>query len=274
MTAATDTRAPGLYDDVPEIAYHADATSLSQSGAKSLLDCPAVYAWERDHPPEPTEAMEFGTALHTLVLGTGPEVITVDAESWRTKTAQETRALTRAAGKIPLLKPQWEQAQAMAAAVWAKPAAAQLLAGGRPEVSAYATHEETGVLRRARFDYLRDDLIIDYKTAFSADPDEWRRNAARYGYHLQHAWYIDIARALDLDIRGLVFVVQQKTPPYPVTCVELVPSAVELGRQRARLALQMFRDCTEAGCWPDYAESIVPVDLPDWVYRDSYREIS
>jgi hypothetical protein len=262
---------PGLYDDVPEDVYHVDGGSLSQSGARVLLECPAIFACERQHPPEPTDAQEFGTALHSLILGTGVEVVVVDARDWRTKAAQEARLEARAAGKVPLLADLAERAQEMAQAVQNKPAAVQLLTEGRPEVSAYCPDPQTGVMRRARFDYLRDDLIVDYKTAHSANPEEWRRNAARFGYHLQHAWYVDLARDLGLQVRGLVFVVQAKTPPYPVTCVELVPAAVEVGRQKAQLALQMFRDCTEAGVWPDYADQIVPVDLPDWVYRESYR---
>jgi len=93
----------GVYD-IPEETYHRDPVpggSLSCSGAKLLLppSCPAKYAYARTQPPPATDAMEFGSAAHHEVLGTGwPYVVCDFAENYRTKEAQEWAAETRAAG--------------------------------------------------------------------------------------------------------------------------------------------------------------------------------
>src|SRR4051794_32399270 len=84
---------PGVYDDMPVAAYHADPVpggSLSCSGAKKLLppSCPALYAWERDNPPAPTTTFELGHAAHQRVLGVGPEIVVVDAETWNTNAVK------------------------------------------------------------------------------------------------------------------------------------------------------------------------------------------
>ena len=100
MTALTEPGMfqAGIYPDMPEDAYHADPVpggSLSASGAKKLLACPARFAYDRDRLPQATAAMELGTAAHKLVFGVGAQLAVVDAENWRTKAAQRQRAAER-----------------------------------------------------------------------------------------------------------------------------------------------------------------------------------
>lgn len=276
MVTAAETHAEGLFD---EPVYQLVPNCLSASGAKTLLASPAQYRWEREHPAEPTDAMEFGTAVHAHVLGTAAkDVVWVDADSWRGRDAQAARSMARVEGQVPLLAKQRPVIEDMVEALYARPLVGELLTGGRPEVSAYAVDEPTGVMRRARLDYLREDIVVEYKTTADADPRAWRASAYRYGYPLQAAFYQDICRALGLGVRGMVFVVQAKTAPYQVACVELVPSAVNLGREDARAALDLYAECTASGSWPDYTTDttdIVPVDVPDWAYREHlFREVS
>jgi hypothetical protein len=45
---------PGIYPGVPDEVYHADPVeggSLSSTGARKILDCPAKFKWERDTRP-------------------------------------------------------------------------------------------------------------------------------------------------------------------------------------------------------------------------------
>ena len=65
----------GVYPGIPESVYHADpveASSISSTEAKLILDCPAVLKWRRDHPAKPRPAFDVGSAVHAKVLGTGP----------------------------------------------------------------------------------------------------------------------------------------------------------------------------------------------------------
>jgi hypothetical protein len=147
----------------------------------------------------------------------------------------------------------------------------RLLANGEPEVSAFCECPETGVLRRSRFDWHETSgILVDYKTCASAEPGAFSRAAASFGYHMQAAWYLDIAADLDLNPRGFLFIAQEKEPPYLVSVVELVADALEVGRQRNRVALERFRDCTESGIWPGYTrdDEITPIDLPRWAYLE------
>jgi hypothetical protein len=261
---------PGLHFDLPETDYHGHQGSLSVTGAKTLLRAPALYKWQREHPVH-KDVFDFGKAAHQRVLGVGAQVTRLDFDSWRTKAAQEARDAERAAGRVPLLGADFERVQAMADALREHTLAAQLLGAGEPEVSAFCADEPTGVMRRSRFDWIEPTrILVDYKTTVCSEPSAFARSAATFGYHMQAAWYLDIADDLDLEPRGFLFIAQEKEAPYLVSVVELTADALEVGRARNRRALQMYRDCSESGIWPGYTPDtdITPIDLPAWAYRE------
>lgn len=278
MTAVAEWQ-PGVYGDMPEDVYHADPVpggSLSSSGARALLppSCPAKFRYEREHPVIKDE-FDFGTIAHKSVLGTGPRVAVIGAKDWRTNAAKDAAKAAREEGALPILIGDFDKVQAMAVAIRAHPLAAFLLnhehIPGKPEQSLFWVDAEYPVWRRARADFLpdagaRDRLILtDYKTTRSADPNHIARAVASYGYHQQAAWYLDGVTALGLgDDPAFVFVFQEKEPPYLVTVAQLDDQALRAGRERNRMALEIFRDCTDAGVWPAYSSEIELISLPPW----------
>lgn len=275
MSATTEERA-GFVHDLDERTYHADTTSLSVSGAKTLLKAPALFRWQQDNPVH-KDVFDIGTAAHKLVLGVGADIAVHEYDADKVKSPKSTKAWkdqqaeVRAAGGVLLLPDEWDNVRAMADKLSEHSLAMQLLSDGQPEVSAYGTDERTGVLRRARYDWLRDDLIVDFKTAWSIQPHDLKRAFASYGYHQQHAWYLDLARDLGHGARSFVFIVQMKEPPYLVGLFELQAHDVERGRELNDRALERFRDCTESGVWPGFypTDAITHLTLPAWAHYDN-----
>lgn len=259
---------PGLYDGIPEDEYHGDPESLSVSGAKDLLRAPALYQWRQDHPEE-HDYFDFGSAAHAYLLGAGRPVESVDAADWRSAAARAERDRIRDEGAIPVLVQEWARIQDMADAVSHHRMASSLLSGGQPEVSAYAVDDETGILRRGRFDYLTAEAVVDYKTTASAEPSTFATACARYGYDMQAAWYLDLCD--DLQPRdAFAFVAQEKTEPYLVQVYVLDASAEERGRRRNRRALNLFQHCLETDNWPGYTDDAVftELSLPRWAMAE------
>lgn len=271
---------PGVYD-MDEALYFSDpvpAGSLSSSGAKLLLppSCPALFRHAADNPPKTKRQFDLGHAAHKYVLGVGADLVSVDAEDWRTKAAKEAAADARAEGKIPLLACEVAQVKAMAAALRRNPLAAALLnpERGKPEQSIFWHDATFGIWRRARLDWLPMPgrgrfTVTDYKTSTSANPEDFAKAVHNFRYHLQDRWYRDAVQAVGLAEDPLfTFIVQMKDPPYLVSTVQLDAETQRVGRDLAAQAMATYRDCTEVGYWPDYTGGEIPeIGLPHWAIR-------
>jgi hypothetical protein len=265
--------APGIYDDMPAELYHADL-ALSSSGAKKLLppSCPAIFDYERKNGPERKREFDIGTAAHTLLLGSGPEPHVIDADNYLTKAAKQERDAAYARGDVPLLPHEFDAVQQMVARARLHPRVAEFLACGKSEQSLFWTDKETGVACRARPDWLRDDMIVDYKTSPSAAPSSLPKSVADFGYHMQAPWYLDAAVELELlpPDAPFYFIFQSKQPPYLIKIVELDDRALEIGRERNAYAREIFRDCTDSGVWPGFGDDIELISLPSYEVRRHY----
>lgn len=268
-----------LIPDLDADKYHAHP-ALSATGAKRILKAPALYRWHADNPQESTQAFDIGKAAHRLVLGAGEPFEVLDYPDWRSKAAQAARDEARAAGRTPLLVADYGQVEAMAAAIRRHKLAAALLSDGNPEQSLFWTDTDTGVDCKARADWLPNQrggrlIVPDLKTARSADPSQFRRAAAEYGYHIQAAWYSEGIRAIgyaeDVDF---VFVVVEKAPPHLVSVIALDPEAVLLGARQCERARAIYAECEATGNWPGYGEDMHTVDLPAYAYEaEPFEEI-
>ncbi|WP_074363685.1 PD-(D/E)XK nuclease-like domain-containing protein [Mycobacteroides abscessus] len=278
-----------MYSGIPDEVYHGDRTSLSSSGARALLapSCPEIFRHQQLEPPAPKPQYDFGHVAHKFVLGEGSEIAELDPaihglnkdgspSKSPTSTAmwQEAAEAARYRGQIPMHIAEVAKARAMAARVREHPLAAALLADGTPELSGYWHDPETGVRLRFRPDWLPNPgrgrlIVVDYKTATSAHPGHFARAAADYGYHQQVPWYLDGLAACDIaDDAAFVFIVQSKTPPFPVSVIELKPDDIELGRRRNRKAIDLYAACAAHDHWPDYGQGVHSVSLPSYaVYQ-------
>ena len=269
------TRRDGLVLSMPEQEYHS-GPELSSTGAKTLLRAPALYQWQQEHRIEKA-AYDFGHAVHALVLGTGLEVVIVEADTWMTKAAKEARADAYAAGKVPMLAKDFIRAQRAANAVMEHPiASTAFLTSGAPEVSAFWTDESTGVRCRGRFDWLRDSAleIVDLKTAADANPATFGRSVAKFGYDLQAAWYMDGYQAITGDRPTFLHVVVEQHAPHLVSVIQLDEEALHIGALKAARAREIYAECTKTGQWPGYDPTVIhPVGLPQWaIYEEMDRE--
>ncbi|MFB7900308.1 PD-(D/E)XK nuclease-like domain-containing protein [Streptomyces xiamenensis] len=270
MTAVAPGIAPGIYD-ISEAEYHADPVpggSLSSTGARKLLapGCPARYRHQLTVPQEPNRTFEFGTAVHTLVLGKGAEVVVTEHGNWKSKAAAAEQEAIREAGGVPLLAEEGERAHAMAAAVLSDPDAGPLFApgAGEAELTYIWQDPETGIWCRALLDMSSPLQITDLKTTSDASLEGIQKSVYQYGYHQQDQWYRDAVQAIE-GVRPefrLVFV--DKRPPHLVTVVELDEGAQILGAARNARARRIYAECTRTGNWPGHADGITTISLPRW----------
>lgn len=280
------TRA-GLYssDELDELEYHADLTTLSSSGARTLLNkSPAEFRYEQLHGRPPKRAYDVGHAAHALVLGEGSPVYVLDpaihglkkdgtlaANPRATATWTTAEAEARERGETPIHVDDWRTVEAMATAVKEHKVARRLFSDGIAEQSGYWTDPDTGVACRYRADWTqrRGDwlLLVDLKTSDNpVSPAGFAKSVLDYGYAMQDAWYRDGARMLHPDVERIsfLFVAVSKKPPHIVTVFELDAEAKEYGARRNRKSREIFARCVEADEWPDYGLGPHLISLPYW----------
>ena len=275
--------APRIVGDMDEDWYHSDPVpealggSLSSSGAKLLLppNCPAIFDYQRRNGKRPTKAMELGTVVHGMILGTGQPVDVHDFKDWTTKAAKEAKAKSLEAGHVPMLTEKYAEAEAIAQAVTDHPTAGALFAEGDSEMSGFWQDEEFGVWRRCRWDHVTPyGEVADLKTCASAAPDDVAKSMHEFGYYMQNPWYRDGYAALfGEEPRDFLNVFVSTEPPYLITIARLPDEHVDLGRQRCRAALEKYRDCTAAGVWPAWSDDITDIPLPYWAAKRIEGEI-
>jgi hypothetical protein len=277
MTAALTVPGVGVHDLTDDEYFTGELarTSLSSTGVRELLVCPAKFRHNQQHPRPPKRTFDVGHAAHQLVLGAGPELVVIEAEEWRSKAVKEEVEAVRARGAVPLRPSDWLAVVEMAKALTSHPLAPKLLTRGQPEKTLIWRDEKTDVLCRAKADYLRADGIVDYKTCDRADTDSLTRTVHGWGYYAQAAWYLRGMWAalprVSTDVPFFAFVAQEKDAPYLVHVFQLSDRALTYGDRRCDEALEKYRDCVAADEWPGYpCDDITEIDLPGWVRTEEY----
>src|SRR5688572_4511810 len=175
--------------------YHANhELRLSSSIARPLIMRTPAHAKAilDGHAKFESDAMTTGTAVHQLLLR-DDRVDVLEYDSYRTKDAQAERDQSRAQGRVPILRPKFDEAREIAQHVNGQILASNVkptpFTNGSAEVVLRWT--ENGADCRALLDWLRDDLLYidDLKTTTDASPAKFRRHVFNMGYDIQAAFY-------------------------------------------------------------------------------------
>jgi hypothetical protein len=166
--------------------------------------------------------------------------------------------------------------KAIAANVNADPDISAILrAGGQVQPSLFAIDEETGIPLKSRLDWLsKGNFILDIKSTVTADPDThgFPREIAKFAYHIQAAFYLDMCARLGMPKEVFVFLAVEKKPPYVVTPIQLDRLSINKGRSEYRRLLLKYKECVEANSWPFYSRGIQIVTISDWSLREQEYE--
>ncbi len=153
----------------------------------------------------------------------------------------------------------------------------QLLGNGCAEEPLTWYNEEGGLVCKAKVDYLRNGLWIDYKTTREPDnghvddpsvnPQEvgLAREIAERGYHRQAAWGMDGIQIIHGERpRGAVIIAQSNDRPELISVSALTQRALSIGQQENAWAYAKIKEHMQSGKWPYYDQNLRGVDLPRW----------
>ena len=260
---------PGVYDGLPEEAYHGNKEAISSSLLR-WEGTPAHLEWKLSHP-EPEESIELfiGTCVHSSVLeGRFPCALVRRPPDVDLRT-KEGKAWVASQGDKRILKPEeFDAIMGCTLELCEHPFVTRNVRPARKEVSLLAQRD--GYMAKCRIDIVPPGVtwLADIKTTREgeASPEGFQRTMSQRNYHAQARWYLDLWNELHPDDQrnDFVFIVVEKSPPYAVGIYRVSQEALEAGRRFNDERLATLLRCRETGVWPGYSEDPVTVELPKW----------
>lgn len=278
----------GLYPGVLDLHYH-QWDACSQSRLKIFDRSGAHFREYRDNPPQHSstkqENLDLGSAFHMATLQ--PDIF----DQWfvprpaghpnsnNYKAAVEEIVASRPFVRI-LKQDTLDTARWMADAVHAHPYAAGLLEGRTPELSGVWTDPEHGIRHKVRLDDVSEAIrsITDLKSTNDARPDSFGKDAFNFGYWIQAAYYLRVARALGLDVEHFWIIAVEKTRPFGIVCYPVPDHLIRAGENKLDELIPAYARCQREDRWPGYPPDPMPLELPGWAmrkiehYLPEYRE--
>lgn len=275
---------PGIYPDIPFIDYYnlkADNASLLKVVANSTL---AKAKASLEIPFESSPAKEKGSALHCMML----ESALFEEQFVRGLVGDDGKKLPRRSAaqkaewaafelkherKTVIPADDWDDLFIWRERLLADPDAKELFDNAiAKELTIVWEDSETGRLCKARIDMLSEyrgtPVIVDLKKVREgkADPrrDTWGKECAKYGYDIQHPFYLDGLNTLAPADRSFLFLCVEEGRPYPVVIHELDQASEDSGRNMYRKAQRRWAKAIEDDHFPSYGGGIHVARVPDW----------
>ena len=249
---------------------------ISSTDLKKIAKSPAHYRYWKDNPQQDTPALLFGRAAHKYMLEKDDflmEFAVAPNVDKRTKVGKEEWALFEAdnQGKDIISADDFQKIKEMYDALYSTPFVSNLLSG-KKELSYFLKDEETGLIMKCRPDCQTQigdtHILIDYKTTDNADSDEFMKQAIKLMYDLQMAYYKDITDKIKGVEHSVMFIAQEKTPPYCVNILEANEYFIKSGRDMYRTMLDRYAECERTGNWYGYMQGeINSLGLPNWLQK-------
>lgn len=246
-------------------AEYCASPQMNWSSLKEMAVSPKRYKWRTEHPPPDKPDFKLGRAIHCAWLEPGrfetgyvvkPEGLklgTHEGKDWKILAGDREVTTAVVPQCVLSLKEHTE--------------AAKLLKGCRTEETIQWVDQRTGVACKARHDIIGVDYFADLKKC--RDLAWFEKDAAKFLYHGQIAWYLDgavAAGALPYDAKAFIIAVEDHDEcdviVYPVGEENL-----NKGRALYRRLLDLWVQCTETGLWPGRSPGLKKLELP--VYAEA-----
>jgi exodeoxyribonuclease VIII len=220
-----------------------NADGVNQSTIKQVLENPHLWALGMAED-KCSAAMDFGTLCHDLILtpheidgGKYHIARDIDKLDRRKKEHKEIAEKAEKEGKILIDGQTYLKALEL---YHANMEALEVYIDKRMgdcEVSIFNAIQ--GVECKGRLDYFSHNKrhIVDLKIVQNASKDGFMQAVAKFGYHIQAAFYLDLTGA-----RNFYFIAIEKEKPYMMGVYELAPEAIDLGREKYLKAFEIMAD--------------------------------
>ncbi len=226
---------------------------------KHIAKSPAHYQQAVRFGVERKRTFSVGSAAHRISLGQGAHIV----YPGKVRRGKEWEAFELDNPNREIVsRSEYDAAFRIADALDKHPTARDLLKTGRIEETLNWTINDRTC--EGTPDVFTASRLVELKTTRDSSPFRFARDAQRYCYHAQLAWYLDglIASGQAHPTEAFIVAVESSAP-YPVTVFELTEHAIELGRRMCRLWFERLMVCEQSDSWPAYSQSVETLDFDD-----------
>lgn len=129
---------------------------------------------------------------------------------------------------------------------------------------------------KLRADHWDGGWITDLKTCQCSQREDFQRDIAERGYHIQAAWYLDgIAKATGgVEQKAFRFIAVESAPENCVCVYRASDSLLTFGRETYADLLMVYADCVLRNEWPGYDDyGQRECDVPQYFIKNQEREM-
>ncbi len=265
-----------VLDDLPSEGYHSMTDYVSNSMLKVFMQSRRRYCAmyiDTVFTAKTTEAMKWGTILHTLILEPDkvnelavqiPDGVLSDQGYRRGKPWMRWKE-NQQEGVTLLSTEEWRYLEAAAACVRRHPVAGALLSDpDAVEESIFWIDEQSGLPRKARIDLRKGRFIGDVKTTTTIDDDGFSRAMLAFGYHFQgEAYKTAVIEAGLIDDPEFILIPITKEPPFICWPRRVGLQSQAIAREQIQSALLALASCYQSDDWREPGEEdCSPLDVP------------
>lgn len=257
--------------------YHSNKNAVNSSSLIKIRKSPKSFkAAFLGEPKKPTDAMKFGTLVHTAILegkdfdkryAVMPEF--GDLRKKENKEAKlEWEVLNE--GRIFCSQEELDKVLKMIDSVMRHNDAFNLLKNGKTEVSGYFRDEETGIIQKIRPDFISNNLKaeLDIKTTIDCSLEAFSKSIWNYRYDFQRAMYRAGIKAITgKEVEFSVFLAIEKEEPYECAVYIADDGMLDKAEQDYREALNKLKESIDNNYWESYQTRSETIGLPIWAYN-------
>lgn len=260
----------GRLDSEPADEYHAKREYISSSPLAQMAKSPLHFHTAWTTPTEPTDAMDKGSFMHSLLLEQDIDRYacrpTKDGRLVASNTKDYAAWLAQHPGKTPIHPDFYNEALAILTAACTNKTFLKAFEACDKEVSFYAKHEQTGLHLKARPDMIARDFsfILDLKS--TADIMKFERQLFSLAYDVRLVHYVQTCQAVSgLEIPEIYFFAIESAAPYASKMFKLSRNAVERATSQWTQYMNEVSACVADGKFPGFDERIIEVDRPAYL---------
>ena len=201
-----------------------------------------------------TDAFTFGSALHTLVLERkifDKEYIVQDFNKRKKEDKEKYQEILSQDIKI-LNTQEYDILKTMSDKILNNDICKQFLSGGAAEESYFGKLENVAVKCRPDYYNKEEGILIDLKTTLDASSSGFMLSAAKFNYHIQASFYIDIMRGLGYKVKDFLFIAIEKKDPFLIGLYTYSIESLDRGREQYKQLLDIYKWCKKNNNFYEY----------------------